>query len=273
MLRVNTLLSATFGILCLLSFRFAEPDHNSHLKSSVLSDKAGSEQVCESESFEYFYTSSPRYRQVLDTMYTKLFNQSNRPDKQVFDYAMKGYAKLLGQNLIVKKHLLAFIDYSMSANKKRFWVVDLKNMKVLYHELVAHGRNTGEEFARKFSNKTNSFQSSLGFFITGEIYQGKHEMSVKMNGVERLHNSKALDRGIVIHGASYVNEDYIRQNKRLGRSLGCPAVSEAVIASLSETISNGACLFAYYPNKSYLKTSKVLNADVVFARALGQQGL
>lgn len=265
MLRVNTSLSAIFSILCLLSFRFTEPVVPGADQPTELQEKNEIGQVCDNETFEYFYTSSERYGQLCDSIYTRVFDAGNRPAKQVFNYAMKGYANLMAQNMLAKKHILAFIDYSLSANKKRFWVIDLKNLKVLYHELVAHGRNTGEEFARKFSNKTNSFQSSLGFFVTGEIYNGKHELSVKMNGVERLYNGKAYDRGIVIHGADYVNEEYIRNNKRLGRSLGCPAVSETVIASLSETISNGACLFSYYPNKTYLRSSKMLNTDVVYA--------
>jgi len=222
---------------------------------------------CEHQVFEYFYTSSERYQQYCDTLYSRLFSSSNQPSKKVFDYAMKGYAYFSGQELLRKKNILAFIDYSLSSNVKRLWVVDLKQMTVLYHELVAHGRNTGEEYARKFSNVESSFQTSLGFYITGEIYNGKHELSIKMNGMERKFNSNALDRGIVMHGADYVSEQFIRENQRLGRSLGCPAVSQDVISRLSSTIADGVCLFAYYPNKSYLKYSRVLHSDVVMAVA------
>jgi hypothetical protein len=219
------------------------------------------------EVYEYFYTTSPRYRQYCDTLYNSLFSKGHQPSRKVFDYAMKGYAYFSSQDLLAKKDLLAFIDYSLSSNVKRLWVIDLRQKSLIYHELVAHGRNTGMEYARKFSNKGNSFQTSLGFFITGEIYNGKHELSVKMNGMERKFNGNAFDRGIVMHGADYVSEQYIRQNQRLGRSLGCPAVSQEVISRLSSTISDGVCLFAYYPNKSYLKYSKVLQSDVVMAVA------
>lgn len=268
MSRVNTSLSAIFSILCLLSFRFVEKVdlENANIPNSANKDL--NESVCENVVYEYFYTSSTRFGQYSDSLYNRIFDASNRPVKKVFQYALKGYGNLLAQNLLTKKDILAFIDYSLSSNTKRLWVIDLKNYKVLYHELVAHGRNTGEEYARKFSNKYNSFQSSLGFFVTGEIYDGKHALSVKMNGVERAFNGNAFERGIVIHGAKYVDEEYIKQNKRLGRSLGCPAVSENVIANLSETISNGVCLFSYYPNKTYLKSSKLLNSDYVFAREL-----
>jgi hypothetical protein len=217
--------------------------------------------------YDYFYTSSSRYRQYCDSLYTRLFSTNNRPSKNVFDYAMKGYAYFSGQEMLGKKDVLAFIDYSLSSNIKRLWVVDLKHAAVLYHELVAHGRNTGEEYASKFSNSENSFQTSLGFFITGEIYNGKHELSIKMNGMENKFNGKAFDRGIVMHGADYVSEQFIQAHQRLGRSLGCPAVSQSVISKLSSVISNGVCLFAYYPSRNYLKNSSILQSDVVMAVA------
>lgn len=265
MKKVSFLLSVTFMFLTIVSFRFAE------IPAVVLDvpdapDSVHAQSVCEEEEFEFFYVSSERYRNHRDSLYEQIFSESNRPDRKVFDLALRGYASMLQNNMNIRKNIIAFVDYSLSANKKRMWVVDLKSMKLLYHELVAHGRNTGEEYARRFSNKVNSFQSSLGFFITGEVYNGKHEMSIKLNGVETPYNGKAFDRGIVIHGADYVSEDYIRQNNRLGRSLGCPAVSQEVIASLSSVISDGVCLFLYYPNKYYLRTSRLLNRDVVFAR-------
>jgi hypothetical protein len=266
--RVNTSLSALFSILCLMSFRFIGPVQESDLKTSDLDKQNASETVCDSVTYEYFYTSSERYKQYCDSLFAHMFDASNRPDRKVFDYAMKGYATLLGKDMLSKKNVLAFIDYSKSANDKRLWVVDIDAQKVLHYELVAHGRNTGEEYARKFSNKSNSYQSSIGFFVTGEIYSGKHELSIKMNGVERAYNGKAFDRGIVIHGAKYVNEEYIKENNRLGRSLGCPAVSEEVIEPMSEVISDGVCLFSYYPNKYYLKASRIINSDVVFSRPI-----
>jgi hypothetical protein len=264
-MRVKNSLSAIFGIFCLLAFTF--PDSGEGGKANATENVAtnASDNVCDNQVYEYFYTSSLRFRTYCDTVYNQLFNSSNRPTKRMFEMALKGYAHYAAQGLLAKKDILTFIDYSLSSNVKRLWVVDLGKMKVLFHELVAHGRNSGEEYARKFSNVTNSFQTSLGFFVTGEIYNGKHERSIKMQGLERKFNSNAMDRGIVIHGADYVSYDFIKQNKRLGRSLGCPAVSMDVIDELSSVIANGTCLFAYYPNKSYLKMSSANRFDALFA--------
>ncbi len=264
-MRITITLSAVFGIFCLFAFTFVDDDKNAVSKPVEIVDVNLSNDACELQRVEFFYTSSEKFKSYCDSLYVKIFSIANRPSRKVFDYAMKGYAYYSEQGLILKKNILSFIDYSLSSNVKRFWVIDLKKEKLLFHELVAHGRNTGEEYARKFSNLENSYQTSLGFFVTGEIYNGKHEKSIKMNGLEKRHNGNAFQRGIVIHGADYVSEDYIRANKRLGRSLGCPAVSQNVIDSISKVISDGTCLFAYYPQKSYLKTSKAVNSDVVFA--------
>lgn len=197
-------------------------------------------------------------QKVVDSFYNGIFQSQSGLNKKVFNYALKGYFFLLNQGTLQKKDTLTIIDYSLSSNEKRLWVIDLRNLTVLFHELVAHGRNSGNEYARKFSNTTNSFQSSLGFFLTGDIYTGKHETSLRLFGVEKKFNGNAFERGIVIHGADYVSESFIHNNQRLGRSQGCPAVSENIINHLANTISNGACVFAYYPHKSYLKNSKVL---------------
>lgn len=268
MSRVIVSLSVVFGIFCLSSFKIVDDERTPLAKTPEIAASEAVASVCEHQLFEYFYTSSERFKLYCDSAYKSLFNEQNRPTRKVFDFAMKGYAYCLSQNLLTRSEILTFIDYSLSSNKKRMWVLDLKQMKVVFHELVAHGRNTGLEFAKKFSNTTNSFQSSLGFFVTGEIYDGKHNTSIKMNGIEKKFNGKALDRGIVIHGADYVSEDFIKTNQRLGRSLGCPAVSEAVISDLSSTIAGGTCIFSYFPNKTYLKSSRILNSDVVFSRSL-----
>lgn len=262
-MRVTTTLSAFFSIFCLLSFTLLDETSSAKPERTDNDEQTVSAEICESGVVEYFYTSSDRFKTYCDTLYSQVFSDLNKPSRKVFDYAMKGYAFYASQGLLSKKHILSFIDYSLSANVKRFWVIDLKRSKLLFHELVAHGRNSGEEFARKFSNIENSFQTSLGFFVTGDIYKGKHDMSIRMNGLEKKFNGNALQRGIVIHGADYVSESFIKANKRLGRSLGCPAVSESTIASLSSVISDGTCLFAYYPQKTYLKASTAINSDVV----------
>lgn len=216
-----------------------------------------------STELEYLYVSSAKFKNYTSSLYQEIFNENNAPSSKVFEYAYKGYANLLAKNLLAQKKLLTIIDYSKSSNSKRLWVIDLRLKKVLLNEMVAHGRNSGEEIATKFSNNQESYQSSIGFFITGEIYDGKHAESLKLHGLEKHFNDKAFERGIVIHGAEYVSEKFIQQNQRLGRSLGCPAVSNTVNITLINTIKDGTCIFAYYPHKSYLKQSKFLNKDVV----------
>src|SRR5699024_9246237 len=125
---------------------------------------------------------------------------------------------LLREKGVIQKDILTLIDFSMSSNTKRLWVIDLATNTVLFQSLVAHGRNTGEEFASDFSNRNSSYQSSLGFYATGEIYQGKHGASLRLDGLERGVNDNARQRAVVIHGADYVSDSFIQKHKRLGRS-------------------------------------------------------
>jgi hypothetical protein len=104
----------------------------------------------------------------------------------------------------IQKNILTLIDFSLSSNVKRLWIIDLNTKTVLFNSLVAHGRNTGNEFAASFSNKSESFKSSLGFYATGEVYQGKHGLSLRLDGLERGVNDNARARAVVMHGADYV---------------------------------------------------------------------
>ena len=122
---------------------------------------------------------------------------------------------------------------------------------MLFQTLVAHGRNTGEEFANEFSNQAESFKSSVGFYSTGEIYDGKHGMSLKLDGLEKGLNDKARERAVVIHGADYVSESFIKQNKRLGRSQGCPALPVEMNAKIINVIKDKSCLFIYHPSATH----------------------
>jgi len=140
----------------------------------------------------------------------------------------------------------------MSSNSKRLWVIDLTTNKVLFNSLVAHGKNTGEEFASYFSNKAESFQSSLGFYATAEVYNGKHGMSLKLDGLQKGLNDKARERAVVVHGADYVSENFIKNHKRLGRSQGCPALPVELNEKIINVIKDKSCLFIYHPSKSSL---------------------
>jgi len=183
------------------------------------------------------------------------FGSAEKPNFEMFSLALAGYQKLVEDNKLVKQDILTLIDFSKSANQKRLWIIDLKNNKVLKHTLVAHGRNTGEEYAGKFSNTPESNQSSLGFYVTGATYIGKHGTSLKLHGLEKGINDNAEKRAIVMHAAEYVSESFIKRVGRLGRSQGCPAVPVEEHKEIIKTLANGTCLFIYYPDLTYFQNS------------------
>ncbi|MFT4983230.1 MAG: hypothetical protein ACI9Q9_000258 [Flavobacterium sp.] len=185
-------------------------------------------------------------------------NQFPLPKLESFTKALKGFY-LLKEKGLVSKNVLTLIDFSMSSNTKRLWVINLTTNTILYNSLVAHGRNTGNEFATSFSNLAQSYKSSLGFYATGEIYSGKHGKSLRLDGLEKGINSNARERAIVIHGAEYVSSSFIQNNKRLGRSLGCPSLPMNLSSEIIQTIKDKSCLFIYYPSNSYKGTSKLIS--------------
>jgi hypothetical protein len=189
------------------------------------------------------------------------FAGNEKPDFELFMKAMSGYYQLREADKLSGKDILTLIDFSKSGNEKRMWVIALNTKKVLYHSLVAHGRNSGDVYASKFSNTSNSNKSSLGFYVTGSTYIGKHGVSLKLHGQEKGINDQAEARAIVIHGADYVSESFIKKVGRLGRSLGCPAIPMALHKELIQKIAGGTCLFIYYPDESYLSSSPLLRAE------------
>ena len=142
--------------------------------------------------------------------------------------------------------ILPVIDYARRSRERRLWVLDLERGEVLAHELVAHGRNTGEDVARQFSNRHGSYQSSLGTFVTGSTYRGKHGLSLRLQGLDGPLNDQAEARAIVVHGADYVNETIVGQLGRLGRSQGCPALSPEAAPRVIELIRDGTVLYSHY---------------------------
>ena len=174
----------------------------------------------------------------------------------IFNFGMKGYRKM---NSLKKKNLLTIIDFSKPSNEKRFFVIDIESKKLLFKCLVAHGKNTGENFAKSFSNKAQSLKSSLGFYITAETYIGKHAYSLKLDGLEKNINDNARNREIVIHGADYVSPEFIKAHGRLGRSWGCPALPLGVSKEIIDNISNGSCLFIYGIDDFYKANSHFIN--------------
>jgi hypothetical protein len=215
----------------------------------------------QSSSFSRF-SFPPGYRLTdPDSITYGALNSRNfvKPDYDVFEKAMTGYHRLKHSGKLSDREILAIIDFRKPSSDKRLWVFDLKKKEILYYSLVAHGRNSGELYPDHFSNIINSYQSSLGFFITGGTYIGKHGISLRLHGVEEGINDLAEDRAIVMHGAEYVSESYIQKNGRLGRSFGCPAIPMEIHKGLIEYLKEGACLFIYYPDHTYLTRTTFRN--------------
>jgi len=178
--------------------------------------------------------------------------------RYAFDYAMKGYNYLLSSGKLTNDQIISIVDFSQTSSKKRLYIIDLKNKKLLFNTYVSHGRNSGREMANEFSNEPESNKSSLGFYVTGDTYMGKHGFSMRLFGEEKGINDNANSRAIVMHSAAYVSENAIRMQGFVGRSLGCPALPENLYKPIIEKIKKGSCLFLYSPDKYYATHSDIL---------------
>ena len=192
-------------------------------------------------------------------LYNNINLQQYGLSQDAFSYAWKGYQRLLEKKMISRSNYLTICDFSQSSKQKRLYVIDIGNNNLVINTYVAHGRNSGSEYATQFSNKPESLQSSLGFYITSGTYIGGHGLSLRINGVEPGYNDKAMERSIVIHGAFYVDGARAKAGIFMGRSFGCPAVPLKESANIITTIKNGTCLFIYHPSRNYLLGSKLLN--------------
>lgn len=162
------------------------------------------------------------------------------------------------RGLVKRPELLTVIDYSLPSTEERLWVLDLERGEVLFHELTTHGKGTGGNLAREFSNVSMSLKSNLGLMTTAETYYGKNGYSLRLDGHERGFNDQARPRAIVIHGADYATPAFVRRIGRLGRSWGCPALDPEVSRQVIDTIQGGSVVFGYYPSESYLTRSAFL---------------
>lgn len=154
---------------------------------------------------------------------------------------------------------LAIIDFSLPSTAKRLWIFDLPRRALILNDFVAHGNNSGENYANQFSNIEGSHQSSLGLFKAQETYYGKHGYSLKLDGLEKGINDKARERFIVIHGADYVNPDWIAKQGRIGRSQGCPAVRNDIAKTVIDSLKGGQFVFKFFPDDHWLSNSDYLN--------------
>ena len=190
-------------------------------------------------------------------LYDSLHLQQMGMKKDALMYAYKGQQKLVDEGKISNTNILTVCDFTQPSDNKRLYIIDVRSFKVLLNTYVAHGKNSGGEYANHFSNRPRSLQSSLGFYLTKGTYFGKHGLSLRLCGVDKGFNDRAESRAIVVHGATYIGDEWL--GGKMGRSFGCPAVPARIAPKVIDLIKNGTCLFIYHPLKSYLHGSNVLN--------------
>lgn len=179
----------------------------------------------------------------------------------VFRGAMTGYYNLSHEGKVGNKQIITIIDFTLPGTERRFFCIDLDNREVLFHTLVAHGRNSGGDYAEQFSNKPSSNQSSIGFYLTGETYMGANGYSLRLDGLDAAWNSNLRRRAVVVHGADYATQEWIDRYGRLGRSYGCPAVPIGIANEIIDTIKGNTLMFAYYNDEHYLSGSALLDEE------------
>ena len=179
--------------------------------------------------------------------------------EKAFEYAWRGYHNLVKLGSIRNTSVLSICDFSQSSCSKRMYVIDLQHKKLLYRTYVAHGQNSGSEYAESFSNQQDSYKSSLGFYVTQRTYYGRNGLSLQLNGVDRGYNDMAMKRNIVLHGSTYVGDQYLQNFGTLGTSLGCPAIPAAISGRIIRKVRDGSCFFIYHPTSEYLDHSSVIN--------------
>lgn len=177
---------------------------------------------------------------------------------KAIEWAYKSYVYLKEEGSLLNDSILTIVDFSQPSHHKRAYIFDLKNHQLLYQKHVAHGMNTGNVYAKSFSNKSGSHQSSFGAYVTTSTYHGKYELAMRLEGIE-YSNSAASSRGIVVHAAEYANPSFLQKNGRLGRSFGCPAFPQEDFHEIIELLKGGSCFYIFYPNPYYSKKSKIVN--------------
>ena len=175
-------------------------------------------------------------------------------DKHVLKLALDAYKKAANTGA-VKKPVLTVIDYSLPSSRQRMWIFDVNRERLLYNTYVAHGQNSGMTTPTHFSNRTSSKETSLGTYVTRDTYIGSKGYSLNLQGLEKGFNDNAYNRRVVIHGAWYVEPDFIKRSGRAGRSWGCPSIAKTLAKPVINTIKGGSVVFAYYPDRNYLSHS------------------
>ncbi|HCD03748.1 MULTISPECIES: murein L,D-transpeptidase catalytic domain family protein [unclassified Methylophaga] len=200
------------------------------------------------------------FKSVQPSLNEDLVRQAPNLNRAVLDKAIAAMTCAVNHG-IDQASRLAIIDFSLPSSEPRLWIFDLDSRSLILEELVAHGRNSGDNVASKFSNVEGSHKSSIGLFRASESYIGRHGYSLRMDGLEPGINDRARERAIVIHGADYVNNQWIKQHGRIGRSHGCPAVSRDVADQVVDILKDGQFVFSYYPDDKWLASSPYLNCQ------------
>lgn len=193
-----------------------------------------------------------------ETLFNELQLQNAGLSKETVEYAVKGYEKLVDSGLVSNDQYLTIVDLGQSSRNKRFYIIDMKNNELVSNTYVAHGKNSGVDIAKSFSNEFNSNKSSLGFYVTKSTYSGKHGLSLRIHGLEPGFNDNAEARGVVVHGAAYVNAGRVSSDY-MGRSQGCPALPQNEYAKVINIIKGGSVMFIYNPSENYVHSSTLLN--------------
>jgi hypothetical protein len=202
-------------------------------------------------------TTKEFFAQYVSDIYQTANLQQTGMDAAVFQKAVTGYLNLkLANKLAEKSSVITVVDFTKSSRVKRMWIVDLATKTMLLNTWVAHGQGSGDDMATNFSNTNESHQSSLGFYLTDDVYYGKHGRSLRLDGLDGS-NSSARARAIVVHAADYVCQNTINQLGRLGRSFGCPAVSPEVSDMVINTIKGRTMLYINGSSNNY--SSKLLD--------------
>lgn len=210
-----------------------------------------------------------------DTQLIALLRLAPRLDPQALKSALTALRRLEATGQHVRNDVLTVIDYTKPSTERRLWVFDLVHTRVLFEELAAHGKNSGENLAVRFSNAPNSLMTSLGTFLTSQTYVGKHGLSLRLEGLEKGINDNSMARAIVLHGADYVSEAIAKTKGRIGRSWGCPAVRPEISRRLIETLQGGSVVFAWYPDPGWLRTSRLVgpvDSDLLAAESTRVRG-
>lgn len=217
----------------------------------------------ELESLKKAIAEKAEMKRVINTAHF-IFSEMSLGDsglnEKAFELAWVGYHKLQKKGLLHNTSVLSICDFSQSSSQERMYVIDVTNRKLLYRTYVAHGINSGEEFANSFSNTDESCKSSLGFYVTSDTYNGSNGLSLRINGLDKGFNDHASRRSIVIHGASYVSERILHKYGVMGTTFGCPAIPTEMITQIIPVVKNGSCFFIYYPSTKYIAQSTVLNS-------------